>query len=377
MTETLHTLLHERAERADLAPVDLDRVVRDGGRAVVRRRRSITAGVVAALVGTAGVGMGALGGDRDRRPTERPPEISSTADGISWAEGSVIHDGASTLDVGHTIGRYVSTSVGYVFTDGHGQVWSAHDGTVESVGTTVGRLVSDPDGTLAGWADTSGKRLVYAVLDQSTGMVATFQGHARPLAVAPGILLEGGMIGVDGRTAVWRDDDSYYRAELWTDGTPLPETIPPGNAVIGVGAGLLLEQEPQTGRIWVVRPGSRTSLGTPNGTPLVAPGGDWVAFGSDASGTPVDVYDTRSGDAVTLDIDAFRAVATQWLDDETVVLMVAPAEDADYQLWRCAVPEGRCAVAVADLGSGPTTSRGNGLRFALPIGDVWFPYPHG
>jgi hypothetical protein len=141
--------------------------------------------------------------------------------------------------------------------------------------------------------------------------------------------------------------------------------------------GLLLEQDQQTGGLSAVRSGGSVPLGVPSGTPLVSPNGDWVAFGADASETPVLVYDTHSGNPSSLDIHAFRALPTQWLDASTVVLLVAPSEDADYQLWRCSVPSGDCGVAVADLGSGPTTSGGNGLRFALPIGDYWFPYPHG
>ena len=135
--------------------------------------------------------------------------------------------------------------------------------------------------------------------------------------------------------------------------------------------------ERNAGQVSVVRAGDRVRLADVRGNKaLMSSDSAHVAFGTDEGQAQALVYDTTTGHRVELEPGAWSALPTQWLDDETVVLLVAAQENDHYRFDTCSIRTQRCTVAVPDLGSGPTTSGGNGLAYALPTGDYWFPYPH-
>src|SRR5262245_44038597 len=111
MTESLKSLLEQQAASVAFKPPDLDAIARDNHRRVWRRRASTAlAGVaVVAIVATTAVVLSTR--------ADRPPDVVAvprTTDGVSWAVGSTIHDGAEVIEVGHPVRAYVRTSLGFV-----------------------------------------------------------------------------------------------------------------------------------------------------------------------------------------------------------------------------------------------------------------------
>jgi len=387
VTDDLQTLLRDRAASVSFDPVDLSAVELNGTRALRRRKRTRLVGVFAALLflGTATT-IGLVQG-----PAHAPqPADSSPPAALSWADGSVIHEGNAQVDVGRTVMRYVKTTAGLVFTDPHAVVWSWKNGTATRVGHTPGPLFSVAGRPLAGWVDERqpDARVSFVVLNQATGQTQSSAARSPSGPVmAPGEFAGAQFVGLDDNSAWWLDGHDYYRATVnWSshrspavDAIPTHQVdLPPGEQLLAVSTAVLVEQNTNSGEITAVRDGQNVDLGKAQGDiALLGPDSRHVAFGTSEGRATAQVYDANTGNQVRLEPTAWSALITQWLTDKTVAVLVAARESDHYRLETCSVQTAHCTVAVPDLGSGPKTGPGNGLSFRIPTGDYWFPYPHG
>lgn len=390
MSNDLQTLLRDHAAAVSFDPVDVHAVELEGARAVRRRTRVRLIGVLAAvlLIGSA-TAFGVLrGSDHTPQPAGSPPPA-----GLSWAEGSVIHLGSTSVDVGRPVTRYVVTTGGIVFTDGQGVVWSWRNGTATSVGHTPGPLFAVAGQPLAGWVQQNSDHapVSFVVLNQAIGRTQEIAGQSRPGPVmAPGEFSEEGFVGLDGTHAWWLDGRHFYRDTLpWKPrrasanrtAPPAPPhevDLPPDLQLLAASNEVLIEQNHNSGDVTAVRRGQTVGLHTALAdSALLSPDGRYVAFGTDEGSARAQVFDTTTGHRLSFEPTAWSALITQWLTNQTVAVLVAIHETDHYRLETCSIRTTVCSVAVPDLGSGPRTGPGNGLRFRLPTGDYWFPYLHG
>jgi hypothetical protein len=360
----LPTLLHERADRAQLAPIDLDAVVRTGDRRV-RRRRLATYGGALAVAGA--VGATALlggGGGTPRAVDPASPVPGAIAQHASWfLDGRLHHDGTAT-DLGLDVVTYVRTSVGFVLVDAADAVWSWTGGEPVRVGSAADgdqRLVADADGTTAAWIEASdeagpGVRL----LDQSTGEVsATFR-------FGTGASREATVTAVDGERVWWLEGG---RSLTWADPEETPTRLPDGTRVLAVQDGRLVYLDGD-GPV-------RTTSGTPGPGDTVLDEGyrdvgalspDGALWSADAD--QVGVVRTSDGERVALDVDAAFSTGYEWLDEDSLVVLAGDGEPDDggsmtARILVCEVPAGTCTDVSGDLGTFDDLEAGD---LALPVG---------
>jgi hypothetical protein len=359
MTETLARLLQDRADEVRFDAIDLDAVTRAGSR-TLRRRRWTAAGAAATVLAVSALAAVPWRDDR-QEPSTMPTETT----GLTWASGTVVHTPSGDIDVGHQVSAYVRTSVGYVVTDGQ-QVYSVTGDEVRAVGSIESpepsgpTLVGDADGSVAAWPDGS----EYVVLDQQTGDVhRVFSSPYPRLVTADGRRLyvsgDNGSFTIDVDSGVVepvRELGRYFTPVDAQDDTLLTVDDAGGLVARGPdGVELLMSAAPDTASL--------------------SPDGQRAAAGFSTASGPVLTFDLRTGAISQLPLSTFTAYPYEWLDDDTVVLLSLPTASAHYQLLTCTVSRPACTVAVPDLGEGRDDG-GNGVRFALPIGEPFFPYPH-
>jgi len=363
MTETLTRLLHDRADDVRFDRIDVGAVTQAGSHAV-RRRRWAAAASAAAVVAAIGL-VAVVPWPADH---QTPPAAPAAAAEITWASGTVLHTSTGDIDLGHEVAAYVRTSAGYVFTDGR-QVYSYADGEVRDVGPIRSipplqgppRIVGDPDGTVAAWADGS----EYVVLDQRTGELRRFFATPYPQLVT-----------VRGNTLYVRGQSDSFAIDA---GTGTVRAVGDLNAsdltLIDVAGDTVLALDGE-GRL-VTGPGGRQVL-LPSPVPdsaSLSPDGHRAVDGYSIFSGPVQSFDLRTGAHTQLPIDAFTAYPYEWLDGDTLALLSLPTAYDHYQLLTCDVSGPACRVAVPDLGEGRDDG-GNGVGFVLPTGEPFFPYPH-
>jgi hypothetical protein len=362
MTEKLKTLLHERASSVDFVAPDLDAMVRVGDRQVRRRRGlGIAAGLAAAVV--TGLVVPVLRSDAPR--DQLAVEPASTAP-LTWVSGSVLHTPDSETDLGFAVQTYVRTASGYVFADTNGTVWSRVGGATTEVGRAPARdarLVSDTEGTLAGWVDPSGDRPAFVVLDQSTGKVTRYDEHTTSdMALLADESDPAVFSAIDDGSAYWRDQRGAVVVDL-AGGEVRVVDADAGGFDLG----------PMEDGLFAFRVGSGTAIGEAPDDIVrrIDAYGELGSFSPDARYFSSDanqpqVYDVASGRRVSFDLEG-RGFATgyEWLDDRTIAMLAArrPTMDAKAELLTCTVPEGTCEP-VAELGTFERIQS----SFALPIG---------
>lgn len=347
MTEQLRTLLHDKADGVDFAAPDLDRLTADGDRRIRRRRSALAGGVlsVALLVGAVAV-LGDRGGD------DGSPAVAHSAPAtreVTWAKGSVIHDGDRTVDVGRQVRAFVETSVGYVVADPGGKVWSVVDGHATEVGTASAqhpRLVADPAGPLAAWNTPSFEGQQVNAIDQSTGRVSS------PVS-APH--LPGELDALSGATVYFHDKRGAVALDLITKDERVVDPVaderesPQGQGVIAAHDDVL-----------ALRGEGGTLVGTSRDHAVLleqaygsigtfSPDGAYYSNDADSP----SVWDVRTGKQLALpgmDDYAF-ATGFDWLDDRTLVLIAEKGKGDPMVLVTCEVPGGSSCHQVATLGS--------------------------
>jgi hypothetical protein len=380
MTEDLQTLLHERARTTPMPTLDVGAITRDGRRRVRRRRVAAAAGVVA-VAAVLGAGAGFVLPRTSHDAVDQPGRDGR----ISWSDGHVIHVGDRIVDPGQEgigydrrIISYVRTAVGFGFVDQRGYVWSVHDGDVDRVGATSTEdphLAVDPDGTRFGWVGSMQDMVTFNTMDQETGkthydLVST---QGRPAGV------RDRMIAIDGRLTYWQDADGTWETDLGADGQSAQgAAVAPGWTLLTADDGWGVRRNDSTGHVTVGRVNEEgVTLSQAIGTNAVlSPDHHWVAlYGGGVTTRQPELFDTRTGDRVTVDLDGSLAVGYEWLDDDTVAVLAAATLQSDYSLMTCSVPDGSCTVAVPDVGEGPDDRNATG--FVLPTGDPYYVSPQG
>jgi len=379
MTGQLRTTLRTRADDIETWDVDVDTIVRDGHRRVRRRQVALAGGVAAVLAVTGG--LTALVG-RDHTGNHVPPADQDVKP-LTYAVGSVIHSGDTTVDVGERVVTLVQTHWGFVFSTPDRELHQIRDGQVEPLDTFgehpshlaegTPRLVVSDDGLLTSWFDGSriqtwpgyrpsnGEEL--DALDKTNSFNAanswTDADPPRIEAVSDGHLWFWD--GFDTWTAEVRPLTSTAG---WKDaGFSDPEMI---RSVVGdrvlirVGGGMavvkanLLPPPHQPG--WAGwEPGTDVSgvraqvSGVTDG--VLSPDGDhWFTH----DGGQFAVYDSTTGDGQEPTHDGFVGVTPyQWLGNDTIAAFGSrsSAPGGPVSLLTCRVSTNDCTVAAADVGT--------------------------
>ena len=344
MTEKLKNLLHDQATTVDFAVPDLDAITASGDRRIRRGRGAGLVGGLAALAMVGGVAVVALGGGES---TPRVADEPFPSTPLSWADGSTLHAGGLTHDVGHDVAAYVATRHGYVFADDDGTVRSLVAGRVEEVGTVTTRgprLVGDTDGALVGWVDPSGEAPAFVVLDTSTGRVTTL---ATETTAGMGSLADekdpAYFYAIDGSTAYLRDHRGAVGVDVasgevvWRD-----RTARNGFDVVAAEDGLVALDAGDDGTRIEGGAESVTLRQVYGSVGTFSDSGRWLTLDADEP----EVYDARTGRRVRIDIGS-RVFGTgyAWVDDSTLVVLAAQTEAGPVELLTCTVPDGSCTQA--------------------------------
>lgn len=356
MTEKLKQLMHERATSMEFVPPDLDLLTREGDRRVRRRRGMVVVGGLAAGAVLAGVVAIQLGGAEDPVVATSPPPAAP----LTWVTGSVLHTPDGETDLGIDVRAYVRTADGYVVSDRDGIVWSWRDGEATEVGRTDPRrphLVSDDEAALAGWVDAGGGSPAFAVLDQDTGKVTTYDGDQGPTGGAADQFW-----AIDAGTAYWKGPDGPLAVDL---GSGRTTAFPVDGQVADVEDDLV-----------AARTDAGISVRTTAGRELRMLSdfyGELGSFSQDARFFTNDadepqVFDLAAGERRELDV-AGRAFATgyEWLGSGTLAVIAAEeaSDTSTAELLVCEVPSGSCE-AVAALGTFEEIAD----TLVLPVGEA-------
>lgn len=383
MTGMLKDLMHDRADGLDAATLDLTAITREAERRVRRRRIAAGAGGTAALLALAGI-VPQLA-DRDRRAADNDVATSEAAL-LTWAEGSVIHSGGRTIDVGREVHAFVQTDDGFVFTDAERTVWTWEDGRADDVGTVLRSADSgapelvtdgvhtmwvdghDPDQPSFTWIARGGEGGGFAASapvagDQKGG---SRQSPAQPpavLALADGV----GYVSAAGLTSATALDDDAGEPPMF-DGDVMIEDVANGTYLLTTTSG----GEPGADEVTVV-----TRDPAQPGRALDVRGGDLspaatyvMSENSARSSDTFTLLDVDSGEdltpAVAREYDFFLGYA--WADDDTYTAFgmhgigqgTAEDDGVVIDLLTCSVDARACVVADAhpDL-----------QEFQLPVGE--------
>ena len=270
----------------------------------------------------------------------------------------------STSATGST--SYVRTAAGLVLTDPDGTVYSlrtgAAGGEVDVIGATDprrGYLVGDADGTRAGWVDTSGDLPVFVVADLTDGSVQRLEAPTQGRGILKDEAEPATFFAIDQDTAYWLDDRGAVAVDVVTgDVEVLDPDATTGFDLLGAEDGVVARSAGDAGiRLGeVLLPRVYGSIGS------FSPDANWFSVDADDP----QVYDVRTGQQVSFDLDAWFATGYEWLDDSTVTMISQETRKTPVQLQTCRVPQGTCEVAAADLGSfDELLAEG----FALPVGE--------
>jgi hypothetical protein len=345
MTEDLRTLLRERADLPDFAPVDVSAVTSSGARTVRRRRvATLGAGVAVALL-VGGLGAVALqAGDGEQGFAVRQLDT----DQVTWAIGSRLHTPGDSVDLRHEIATYVRTDAGFVFTDPGGSVYSYAAGHVEEVGESDdGRLAGDPHSDWAGWVDSSSGAPQVVLLDVATGQLLRPDGATELYAVGAG--------GI----AIWRDDQGVLGHALGPGEVPpySASDVAPGSDVLAayhdsyaVRSGITLVVGPFPSGSWDDVPGERGAF---------SPAGRFLMVSDFLSGS-FTVLDLDLEERVELGLPGdVAAEAVEWVGDQRLVVLVRERATLEFRLVTCDVVSAACGPVGVALDPG----------FRLPTGD--------
>jgi len=400
MSESLKTMMAQRATSVAFKPPDLETIARAGGRRIRRRRAFATLATVAA-VALAGSGVALLvDGDGS---DGRPPTVAGSPwplDAVSWSVDDTIYVGATeTIDVGHVVCAYVRTSVGFVTLDETDTVYSVTEEGVTAIGELTPtlpnnqdqqRLASDPAGSLVGWVgEPTPGVLALQVHDQATGETRTYP---IPDASPPNdavfyaidhrtgyLRMTTGLYAIDLDTGSQRQllasedleiRDMIYDHEIYSVESGVLAFSP--NADQTILAGRSIEDAIELYEPGDAVPGLQVLGQASNGMidPVrLSPDGAWLSFGVvelDQSSEEPDaepvftrfvpaVFDVAAGQPVPLSIpgDPLIALPSVWLDDDTLqVLVVLGGDPQQAQLptsvnfYECSPLDGLCDLAV-------------------------------
>lgn len=374
MTPTdLPDLLRRRADAPSFRPVDLDAVMRSGTH-LRRRRRAGTAAAGLALAAVIGGGVTMLAAQDTPRAVDPAGSIGTADRPLSWARDDVIHVGDTEITVADGLRAYIEVGDRYAVI--------GDDGLVRLVGPDGAGEVLDPeappatgafvrvqtDGRWIGWVTAAeGDRATVHYYDTDTGRVVR-QG----LQIAEGRDEFSALVSLDAGTAYLLGADGPMATTLPQDGAASQEyairalsgPLPGGETFVDARGGTLVRYQDgvRAGSTWgSARPievGGRQILESRG---VLSPDGS--AFAPDADTIRVVALD---GTDVTPDVGAeyaYFSTVYRWLDDDTVAVIAARAEDGPYALLRCGITDGTCTTE-----STLATPEGLELPVGTPVG---------
>jgi hypothetical protein len=387
MTGLLKDVMDDRADSLQAPDLDVAAMVRDGDRHIVRRRRTLAGGLVAASLVVAGLALPGLwpGGDRDQ-DTAAPVHSYD----IAYAVGSTIHDGPRTVETDVRISALVQGVSGYVVADRQRRVHAVVDGETTLVGrlaeTDRGRVMSDDD--VVAWVDIADGGTL-SVLDLATGEradVAVDAWPGEPVPMNPGRLGGGAgahIAAVDGRTVYVADARGVMAWDALDGDEPVLLAAPDGAAeveVMQVQDGQILhvvtsfEPQENNGSTTMVQvedlrvgPDLQDARSLPGTWGRLSPDGRHVALTERVSRRGSLGYDTTTVGDVAADTwtpvtpPRYDSVtAYRWLDADTfaAAASIVTAKDARQDLLSCEASTGSCTVAVPDLPHGAVVATG-------------------
>ncbi|MFT3873774.1 MAG: hypothetical protein QM714_14210 [Nocardioides sp.] len=354
--------LQVEVDQLPLLVVDLDAITASGGSIVRRRRAAWVAGGTAAVLAVAGLGYGlaALPGHSARTSAVASAGLPT---GPSWAVGSTIHLGDTSVDVGRRVQAMVLTERGAAFTDDTDDVFAVVDGTVKRLGAAFVAdgdngdllLAADSQGTRVAWISTDGDGFSLATYDVAKDSVTT---HAldRP-GSAPQVRAvdRSGVYLFDGRGVVRIDGDDEQVMAATTNHELLQD----------VSSGVFLRQESTGETIGMVAASDLAARGhrfRSASTGTLSPDGEHAI--SDTADQAL-LMDTATGRQRDLSLPGFGFLAPYgWIDNDTIAAIGIESEDAtEVSIATCAVTTAQCQVSVANTGTADP------LDLAFPTGD--------
>lgn len=361
MTELLKDMLHERANSLGAPDLDVLAMVREGNRRATRRRTTLIGlGAAAAVVAAIAVPSALNSGPDTAR--ELQPTSTFTTPQASYADGSTVHVGDTSYDVGHRVQDLFVTTAGIVFADEAGTVY-ASDGTgsteIGDRDVSAGRMVGD--GSRAGWVDDEeGAGPVFVVFDQATGETERIDyqvGDEGPTEHHPDLF------AIDGDDVYLRDGRGVIRWNL-DSGEQTVLGQPVGAEIQDVKSGVIahtLPPDPELPNDVESFAGADFGLGGPldlTQAGALNPSGTRL-WGVRVSGGPV-LADTGTGAITDLGTSGYDLLEPYaWLDDDTFAAAgtTQDAGSARRDVLACDVG-GTCTLVSADVPDSITYSIG-------------------
>lgn len=362
MTGQLKTTMERHADALAAPVLDLDAIMRNG-RGRRRRRTALIGGLAAAAVVVAG-GI-ALGTGRQGHDTTADQYAGLGDTSFTYAIGSVLHSGDTTVDLGADIASYVQTSTGVVFTDPQHRVYVVDDAAPRQIGTSTASstLVADDAGVTVAWVD--GDRLeIYQMGSQGPVSVPVQRPASGESPVVHAI--SGGLVWFwDARgTMTYQVDRQRLDEVTGRDSSQAVQDVANGLVLAEVGGtsgggGLAVRA---VGANWAFD-GTAPETSNIYSGDLAPDGQHWFTQDSDQFA----VFDSQTGQRTDPPHPGFEFAAPyRWLDDDTIAVLALPtvkdAAKAPVSLLTCHVSADTCTVTASDIG---TSS-----QIAIPVGQA-------
>lgn len=350
MTEKLKTLLHQRAENIDFAAPDIEAMTRAGDRRR-RTRRTLVGGVAAvAVVGALAATQMGSGSSPDGLGVANDPGSPAV---LTWATGSIVHEGDRTTDLGHPVDAFVRTAAGYVFAS-DGDVYETRSTGVQKVGQIDRKhpqLVSDPEGTLAGWVQRGTDQ--YVVQDVASDVTSVEQKAPRTNDTSMPRFM-----AIDGTTAYWQEADGLAAHDLSTgESTALDPGASDQKWLIDVQDGVFAVYDKGV-RIGSSYTDTRPISDQMSSGGVLSPNGKYYAPDDEL----LTVVEGATGRDVTPALDGyFFSTGYEWLNADTLaVIALKDSEKDPITLLSCTISTSGCTVVAEAAGTYPDVQ--------LPVG---------
>lgn len=354
MTGLLKDLMHEHADALAAPDLDVDAMVREGGRRVGRRRTTLVGGCAAVAVAAA-VALPSVLSSAPEGTTDPLTGTFGAQDPV-YAVGATLHVGGREVVLPTAVRSLVQTDHGVVHADRTGAVWSTTADGSQQVGTADRRfpqLVAD--GSLAAWVDTAADVPAFSVLDQTTGeVVSSALGNTSSMGTVRDEAEPAVVYALDGDVLYLRDPRG---AVAWNHRTD-------DQRVLGDADGFTID-DVQGGQIAYqpavqdsATPDYRVGPDLTSGRRLAA----WSAFALSPGATYLlgedepdraTLFVVATGEAIDALPDGYAFFAGYgWVDDDTYVGigLNKPWERTPVDLLTCDVA-GACTVTAEAVGT--------------------------
>lgn len=358
MTEQLKEALRERAREAGDDVFDLEAIMRVGDRGRRRRHLAVAAALTAAVAVAGGLLALTTG---QQNSTEVAPAITNGRP-VTYAEGSTVHYGDRSIDVGHTVRDLAVVDNGAVFTGADGAVYFTDGSDPERIGHgAAGRddwVKSGASGYLVTWIDATpkpgGRSLV--VYDTRRQRVVSRAApirdvHDKALGDVPEFMHDGPgrVAGIDGHHVYWYS--SGWLQSTRPDFDAVMESVSRlwRSSVVDVVDGRFVYDDPRDrgGDGMTMSPKlGRYAVPLPAGTRMVTPNGAYAIVGRDGDDR---IHSVPDGADVTPAHDGYESIHVTQIGGATTVVAIGRRDDgATADLLRCGIG-GSCEPVVTGL----------------------------